>query len=146
MESLKSYSFEHSRFTELAIGVSVSCMPTTSIACRHLKSTYSRSDTTPDRPALSRETDLSSRVKRYKRKLGFGSSLWQSMGESQSDLMCDTTIAMDNRRTTEAVVEGGPPPNGMPGHEIHYTTRIQAHSESREPKAVSKTKPNDNLC
>ena len=68
------------------------------------------------------------------------------MGESQSDLACDTTIELGNRKTTETVVEGGPPPIELPGNEIHYTTHIQADSQSREPKAVSDTKPNDDLC
>ncbi len=131
MESLKSYLFEHSRFTEVAVGVSVSCMPTTSVVFRHLRGTYSRSDVTPNQPAIGRETDLSSRVNRHKRKFGFGSSAWQSMGESESNLT-DTTIELGSRKTTQTVVDGGPPPNGMPGNEIHYTTHIQAHSEPKE--------------
>ena len=146
MESLKFYLLEHSRFTEMAVGVSVSCIPSTSVVFRHLRGTYSRSNTTPNQHALGRERDLSPRATRHKRKLELGSSAGRSIGESQSNLTYDSTFEMENRKTTETVVEGGPPPNGMPENEILYTTHTQTHLASREPKYVSETKSNDSPC
>ena len=143
MESLSSSLLENSRFTEVAVGVSVSCIPSALVVFRHLRGTYSRSNATPNQQALGRETDLSPRAIRHKRNLDFGSSAWRSIGESQSNLMNNTTFEMENRKTAETVVEGDSPPNGIPESEIHYPT---AHLASGKPKAVSETKSNDSLC
>ena len=130
----------------MAVDVSISCMPATSILFRHLRGTYSASETTANRPVLTHETLLSSRMKRYKRSLGFGSTTMESMGESQSDLTRATTIELDNRKTTQTVVDGGPPPEGLPGNEIHHSTRIQAYSESRKSSAGLEANTNVSAC
>jgi len=134
-------SYIKSRFTEMAVGVSVTCMPTTSVFIRNLRETLAN---TPDaagsgRQLRSQATGSSAKpCRRWQEKLrvSFGApsaNKWRNLDDSSRDLRTHDSAALElgncQDHTTTTVVGGGFHSHEYLGSEIHYSRSIHAESE-----------------
>lgn len=134
-------SYISSRFTELAVGVCVTCMPAISVFIRKGRETYASNHTSASsrrqlRPQASEPSAKPSR--RWQEKLGvsFGAptaNKWRNLDDDSQDLKTDDSAALElgncQDHTTTTVVGGGFPLHEHLGSQIHYSRSVHAESE-----------------
>lgn len=127
----------------MAVGVSVTCMPTTSAFFRNLRTTYKNDheDASSRRRLAHQSTATNSNTSKSwweKLGVGFGGPLankWRNLDDSEQDLGIHDPAALElgNHRnhTVTTVIGGDSSPHEHLGDQIYYSRSIHAGPETK---------------